>query len=80
MSMAKVLLVMVSAVLSAVLSILPALAQPDPPCGSWKDRPPAPSKGEEDAGLAKTPETPPDEPRRPAQDGTGTQDPDKRIK
>jgi hypothetical protein len=65
------------------LSALPALAAPEPPCGSWKDRPPvaAPSdQAEEDAGLVPPPKEPPLEPRRPVEDGTGTQDPDKRIK
>jgi hypothetical protein len=80
MNMGKLLLV------PALLAfpVLPALGAPEPPpCGSPKDRPPAPAPsddGADDAGLAPPPQLPPVEPGRPVQDGTGTQDPDKQIK
>jgi hypothetical protein len=66
----------------AVLAAHAALAAPEPPCGSWKNQPPpAPSdQREDDSGLAPPPKKPPVEPSRPIPDGTGTQDPDKRIK
>jgi hypothetical protein len=79
MIMGKIVLVAAAAMLAAV----PALAgsEPDPPCGSWKDRPPpAPSdQAEDDAGLSPPPKEPPAE-LRPLPDGAARQDPGKRIK
>jgi hypothetical protein len=66
----------------AVLAAQAVQAAPEPPCGSWKNHPPPqPSdQREDDSGLAPPPKKPKVEPSRPVPDGTGTQDPDKRIK